>query len=114
MRLLIKCEMYWKRPASELIFLTPAEHTQLHSKGKVLSEETKRKLSVNNGSRRPEVRARISEAAKNRPPVSSETRRKMSESGKNKQWWNDGVKEMKAKECPPGFIKGRLKRKSGD
>lgn len=26
--------LYWKRPASELIFLTPAEHKRLHLKGK--------------------------------------------------------------------------------
>jgi hypothetical protein len=38
-------KLYFNRPASELIFLTKAEHTRLHSKGKKLSEETKRKLS---------------------------------------------------------------------
>lgn len=42
---LIFMKLYFNRPASELIFLTKAEHTRLHSKGKKLSEETKRKLS---------------------------------------------------------------------
>lgn len=34
---------YYHCPANELIFMTPAGHLSLHHKGKVLSEETKRK-----------------------------------------------------------------------
>lgn len=40
-----KFGLYWNRPASELIFLTKAEHTRLHMKGRKLSEERKRKMS---------------------------------------------------------------------
>jgi hypothetical protein len=36
---------YYDCPANELIFLTPAEHTSLHHKGKVFSEETLKKMS---------------------------------------------------------------------
>lgn len=37
--------MYFNRPASELIFLKHGEHSKLHNKGKHASEETKKKLS---------------------------------------------------------------------
>src|SRR3990167_7202682 len=50
-----------------------------------ITEETRRKISLNNGSRRPEVRKKISESWKKRDPVSEETKRKMSESGKRKK-----------------------------
>ena len=50
---LIALNMYYNRPAEELIFLTTKEHNSLHHKGKVawnkgkpLSEETKRKMSA--------------------------------------------------------------------
>ena len=36
---------YYDCPANELIFLTPAEHTSLHHKGKVYNEETLKKMS---------------------------------------------------------------------
>lgn len=42
---LIDNECYYGRKACELIFLTPAEHKSLHSKGKIVSEETKQKMS---------------------------------------------------------------------
>ena len=37
--------MYYNRPANELIFLTKSEHMSLH--GKIMPEETKRKMSIN-------------------------------------------------------------------
>lgn len=49
---LIALDMYYQRPANELIFLSRSEHRCLHnlgnswSKGKHLSEEAKRKLSL--------------------------------------------------------------------
>lgn len=52
---LIKIGLYWKRPASELIFMTRAEHNRLHftsennpNYGKHLSDTTKKKLSKAN------------------------------------------------------------------
>ena len=70
---LIENECYYNRKACELIFLTHAEHTRLHNKGRTFSEETRRK---------------ISEAAKN---ISDETRRKMSESHKGRTSPRKGV-----------------------
>lgn len=40
-----KFGLYYKRPAAELIFLTPAEHNRLHFKGIPLSEATKKAIS---------------------------------------------------------------------
>lgn len=45
---LIDWNLYYNRPADELIFLTKAEHARLHNKGKKMpprSEEHKRKMS---------------------------------------------------------------------
>ena len=39
-----KFGLYYNRPASELIFLTPTEHRQLHLKGIPLSEDHKKAL----------------------------------------------------------------------
>ena len=40
-----KFGLYYKRPAAELIFLTPSEHQRLHLKGVPLSEATKKAIS---------------------------------------------------------------------
>ena len=42
---LIEKGMYWKRPASELIFLGQFEHQSLHRKGQKMSDEQKEKIS---------------------------------------------------------------------
>lgn len=89
--------MYYNRPAEELIFLTSSEHSILHNKGennpnygKHFSEEHKRK---------------IGEASRNR---SEETRKKLSAVSKGTSWYNNGKTNIRAKECPLGFIPGRL------
>lgn len=45
---LIALDMYYNRPADELIFLTNEEHVSLHHKRKYISEEYKKKLSESN------------------------------------------------------------------
>ena len=42
---LISMDMYYHRPANELIFLTKFEHLSLHHKGKIVSKETRKKQS---------------------------------------------------------------------
>lgn len=105
---LIEIGEYYNRPACELIFLTKLEHIKLHhlgkptwNKGKNLSEEARKKMS---------------EAHKGKYH-SAETRKKMSESRKGKNhwikgtnWYNNGVKSIRAKTCPEGFVPGRLKQ----
>ena len=98
---LVALDMYYHRPAEELIFLTKKEHDCLHfkgkstwNKGKHLSEETKRKMSEakkgksaywNIGRHHSEeARKKISETSKGKH-LSKETRRKMSEAKKGNQ-----------------------------
>ena len=70
---LIALDMYFHRPAEELIFMTTSEHKRLHMKGKTLSEETKRKMSE-------------AKKGKHIGPHSEEHKRKMSAAHKGKHW----------------------------
>lgn len=56
-------------------------------KGKHRSEETKQKI-------------RIAKLGKKRSPFSVETREKMSAARRGVKWWNNGIKNVRAKECP--------------
>ena len=95
-------------------------------KGKHHTEEAKRKNSEahtgkKHGPRSEEVRKKISEAnigkntwTKGRHQ-SKGTRKKLSELNKcennpafGEHWYNNGKISIRAKECPPGFIPGRL------
>ena len=80
---LIDNECYYGRKACELIFLTPAEHKSLHSKGKIVSEETKQKMSKaqKDKPRSKESIKKRSETVKGRH-LSEETKKKISESRK--------------------------------
>ena len=95
---LIDQDLYYGRPASELVFMRNSEHLSLHNtgntymKGKHLSEETRQKLSESHsGEKNPffgknhseETLKRISEALKGKHH-SEDTRLKMSESHKGK------------------------------
>ena len=139
--------LYYDRPASELIFMRFRDHSSLHSagnaymKGKHLSEETRQKMSVNNGRfwkgkhHSAETRKKIATANKGRHhsaearqkiavakrgennPLfgkhhSDETRLKMSKAAKGKHLWNNGVSCKLARECPgEGWTRGRLRFK---
>jgi len=78
--------LYYKRPASELIFLTKSEHNRIHHKGKTTwikgkhhSEETKRKISGSHKGKHhsEETKRKLSESHKGKHH-SEETRRKLS------------------------------------
>ena len=91
---------YYNRPASELIFMKHNEHRILHQKGKHFSEETKMKLSE----------------AKKGKNFSKEHKKKLSEAQKGKNtwirgrhWYNNGKINIRARECPEGFVPGMLK-----
>ena len=82
--------MYYNRPASELIFLTSREHNALHTKGKqgywkgkLFSEEAKKRMGE-------------AKKGENNPAF-------------GKHWYNNGKISIMVKECPPGFVPGRLK-----
>ena len=129
-------DMYYNRPASELIFLRKGEHSSLHTPsddaknkmseakkgennpnyGKHFSEEHKNKLSeaLKGIKFSEEHKNKLSEAKKGHP-VSEETKNKISElkkgntNTKGKHWYNNGKINIMSKECPEGFVPGMLK-----
>ena len=84
-----------------------------------MSEETKRKMSESHKGRTPtwlvgkcrseETKRKISESLKGNH-LSEESKLKMSESMKGHYWFNNGIKNVFVKECPEGFVRGRLKK----
>ena len=91
--------MYYNRPAEELIFLTESEHNA-YNNGKPKSAETRKKMS---------------EARKGKTK-SEEHKKKLSESHKGKNiwtkgmhWCNNGKINIRAYECPDGFVPGQLR-----
>ena len=88
---LIDQGLYYGRPAEELIFMRFEEHSTLHHKGennywfgKHHSAETRKKMRA--------------------------TRKGKPTCIKGTNWYNNGVKSIRAKTCPEGFVKGRLKQ----
>ena len=121
-KLVIKCKMYYYRPASDLIFLTSSEHRHIHNIGRKLSTKTRKKLSTalkgkNSGKQHTtETRQKISTALIGRIPwnankqLSNDTCKKMQLAHIGKHWWNNGVVEVNQVECPEGFKRGRICR----
>ena len=111
-RELLALDMYYNRPSSELIFLTRSEHKSLHKP----SEETKKKMGeAKKGNkhalgckRSEETKKKMSDAKKN---MTEETKKKLGEAKKGKHWYNNGKISKRAKECPDGFVPGRIKIK---
>ena len=96
------------------------EHSTLHNKDKVISVETRKKMSEAQKGKQfsAEHRKKLSEAlsGENNPLFgkhhSEETRLKMSEAHKGKLWWNNGILSIRSKECPgEGWTRGRLRFK---
>ena len=113
---LIALDMYYHRPASELIFLTTLEHMRSHREGKHRSEETKKKLSEalkgrtspNKGKHSSEETKRaISEAkkGKKRGPMTDETKLKLSVARKGKKLSEEH--KRKISEAQKGMRKGK-------
>ena len=78
---LIDWNLYWHRPADELIFLKADEHKVLHTKGKTAWNKGKKCAPCSE-----ETKRKISEAMKGKEhePHSEEWRRKVSEAKKGK------------------------------
>ena len=113
---LIDIGEYYNRPAEELIFLTPNEHHRLHQLGKHHSEDTRKKMSeaIKGKHHSEETRKKISDAlnGENHPMFgkhhTTEARKKIGEAHKGTNWYNNGVKSIRAKTCPEGFVPGRI------
>lgn len=43
-------------------------------------------------------------------PLADETKAKLSEVRKGMKFWNDGVRNVRSRECPEGFVPGKLRR----
>lgn len=115
---------YFNVEPEELIFLTHGEHRRLH--GTNALAETRNKMSESHKGEKSnfygkthteETKKKMSESKKgeNHPMYgkhhSDETRRRMVESHKGKHWYNNGVVNVRARECPEGFVLGRLRTK---
>ena len=92
------------------------------NKGKKASEESKKKnrdahkgkhLGKDNPfygkTHSEETRKKLSDSWDYDKHFTAETRKKISEGNKGMRWFNNGEKCVRAKECPPGFIPGRIK-----
>ena len=75
--------------------------------GKHFSDEARRKMSAAKKGKHlsEEHKKKIGEASRN---MSEETRKKLSAVSKGTRWFNNGKTNIRAKECPQGFIPGRL------
>lgn len=101
---LIALDMYYNRPANELIILTASEHKKLHTpwnKDKVgvepRSEETKKKISDYQKTHTNSGRWKKGQAAYNKGTPGHT---------KGKKRFTNGVKRIYAFECPEGFWPG--------
>ena len=86
-------DMYYNRPASELIFLTESEHSRLHMKGKHPSEEARKKMSEAKKNMSAETRKKMGEANKGKH-LSEEQKKKISEAQKGKHHSEESKKRM--------------------
>ena len=131
-------DMYYNRPASELIFLTSREHNAFKKGkytgeknsfyGKHHTEESKRKNVESHkgnkyrlGKHHTEESKRKNAEAHKGKHHSAETRKKLREAKKGNKyalgntntkgthWYNNGKINKMAKECPEGFVPGILR-----
>ena len=79
-------------------------------KGKKISEESKKKMSEAKKGKHPseETKKKLSDVNKGKK-LSEEAKMKIGASKKGTRWYNNGEKCIRAKECPEGFIPGRIK-----
>lgn len=115
--------LYYSRPPSELIFLSKKQHSNIHKR--TPSIETRRKISEarkndpSNLKRLEDMRKKAFTPEAIRKRVESRrtnwSRKDHSESFNKirlanigKHWYNNGVEECFQRECPIGFVAGRL------
>ena len=100
-----KFNLYWHRPANELIFLTKSEHLSLHSKGITLKNSTK--LKISNALYNKHLSEEEKEKRKAKM-ISKGTYYGRNHSTKNRRWYNNGIVSVLSFEKPDGFSEGML------
>ena len=77
------------------------------------SDDTKRKMSINNASKREEMKQLISQRQKGNKNSffgkhhTEESKKIKSEKNKGYFWWTNGQTNIKSKVCPLGFYRGK-------
>ena len=100
---------YYERPACELIFLPTNEHRRLIA-GLPKSEEHKKNISKGRiGMKFSEDHKRNLSMSHMGNTWSEEQKQKFRNSRKGERWFNNGVINVRRKECPDGFTPGRIK-----
>lgn len=136
---LIEMGLYYDRPPNELILLTKHEHMKLHCslrnlgndymRGKTLSQEIREKISKGRKGKSngrsgthltDETKSKISNSHKGKH-LSEETKKKIGEkistakigntNVRGMKWFNNGIRTVRAYECPDGFTQGRIIKK---
>ena len=122
---LIEKDLYFNRPANELLFLTRADHFSIHSKNRIVSEETRKKMSEAKqngfipwnkdkkvGPLSEEQKQKISKSLKGKKSYTrtEEHRKKQSESHKGQIAWN---KDLPPEKQPTFGKTWKLKFKRG-
>lgn len=95
---LIELGLYWNQPPEALIFMTKSDHMRLHGKGNNNPMAGKSSWEKCTSEQKAERVAKFVASIK----------------GKNngKTMWNNGKTTVFSYECPPGFVKGMLRRKT--
>lgn len=101
------------RPISEGTRRKFSIATTRRNTGSKLSEETKKKIGNANRNPSIETRLKISKARKGRK-MPRHVRELLNERLKDCHWYNNGVINIRAKECPEGFKSGRLAKRNND
>ncbi len=85
-------DMYYNRPPEELLLLRKSDHLKLHKIGVPRDRDViERGIVKRIGKKKTE-----------------EQRHNISLAVKDLVWWNNGVTETRSKECPEGFVSGRI------
>ena len=113
-------DLYFHRPASELVFMKVSEHHSLHHKDKVISAEARKRISealkgekcyIFGKHLSEETRQKMSEAHKGKHR-SEDHCKKIAEARKGMHWWNNGISNKCSRECPgEGWTRGFLSAK---
>lgn len=90
-------ERYIQWNPEDLIVMTTEEHTKLHHTGLKWSDESRAKIQgCKNG-------------ANTHPEKNNFINNNPAKKIKGTQWFNNGIEQVRALECPEGFKKGMLK-----